>query len=446
MAPRKAKTIEPEPVGIEGEQARVEETRLVERGEPSATTNKLDLILTQLAGVSHTITHMDNRLNALEQRKDPPQSHTSSYYRRNAPIGTVSESFLGDARRASLGGLGVVPPRATPDSPHAPIRPHNTRRIFHPQPTNETHGEPTHVGERARREGERLTPEEIRRAFQEIRQNHERQHQHEPYQHPGNHLRRHDNRSNHSMTLGDYEEDLDREIEEINGQRRGQHPAVEGKVTPQASFSVMVGNGEKMTCSAVCKNVCLEMQKAPFDMDLYLLPIGGVDVVLGIQWMKPLKKTLYDWENMTFSFPKEGGGEIILEAINPSVDPKSALKALIGNQPAYWLVGADAGALQNPSEVKSSTTKVESNKAPHQASVEKLREVKEFVHIEDPSTPCLEEEDPNLPCSDDEDLGAPSLGVEDPIYTGSVEEGLVTLDLGIGGLGLKRSDPVMDQG
>ncbi|KAF3772386.1 hypothetical protein EJ110_NYTH58113 [Nymphaea thermarum] len=113
---------------------------------------------------------------------------------------------------------------------------------------------------------------------------------------------------------------------------------VEGKVTPQASFSVMVGNGEKMTCNAVCKNVCLEMQKTPFEVDLYLLPIGGVDVVLGIQWMKPLKRTLLDWENMTLSFPKEGGGEITLEAINPSVDPKPALKALIGNQPAYWLV------------------------------------------------------------------------------------------------------------
>ncbi|KAF3773025.1 hypothetical protein EJ110_NYTH56371 [Nymphaea thermarum] len=226
MAPCKAKTIEPEPVGIEGENVRVEETRVVERGETSSTTNKLDLILTQLAGVSPTITRLDNRLNTLEQRRDPPRSHTSSYYRRNAPIGAVSEAFLGDARRASLGVLGVVPPRArTPDSPQAPIRPRNTRRIIHPQLTNETHGEPIHVGERARRESERLTPEEIRRAFQEIRQNHERQRQHEPYQHPRSHMRHHDNGFNHSMTLGDYEEDLDREIEEINDQRRGQHPA-----------------------------------------------------------------------------------------------------------------------------------------------------------------------------------------------------------------------------
>ncbi|KAF3773606.1 hypothetical protein EJ110_NYTH54757 [Nymphaea thermarum] len=103
MAPRNAKTIEPETVEVEGEDVRVEETRVVERGEPSGTNDKLDLILTQLAGVNQTIAHMDGRLNHLEQRRNPPRSHSSSYYRRNEPIGAVSEAFLGDARRASLG-------------------------------------------------------------------------------------------------------------------------------------------------------------------------------------------------------------------------------------------------------------------------------------------------------------------------------------------------------
>ncbi|KAF3772009.1 hypothetical protein EJ110_NYTH56689 [Nymphaea thermarum] len=113
---------------------------------------------------------------------------------------------------------------------------------------------------------------------------------------------------------------------------------VEGKITPQSSFNVLVDNGEKMICNEVCKGVSLEMQKTPFTIDLYLLPIGGVDLVLGIQWMKPLKRTLLDWENMTLTFPKEGGGEITLEAINPNVDPKPALRALIANQPAFLLV------------------------------------------------------------------------------------------------------------
>ncbi|KAF3783213.1 hypothetical protein EJ110_NYTH32580 [Nymphaea thermarum] len=601
MAPRKAKTIEPEPVGIEGEHVRVEETRVVERGESSGTNNKLDLILTQLAVVTQTIAHMDNWLNTLEQRRDPPRSHTSSYYRRNEPIGAVSEAFLGDARRASLGGLGVEPPRAHIHEPrHDPIRPQNNRHITHPQLTNETNGEPIHVGERARRGGERPTPEDIRRAFQEAR------HQNEPYQHRGQHQegprRQHENRSNHSMTLGDYDDDLDREIEMLNdttyvnheielrnlkqtstvqdyqtkferlssmvknrpveskithfigglnediriemlrdpptelrrcfalakvieeqfrhrdGQKKIHKPGfvskpnaniinnkkvivlldtgsthnflnsnlahlVGGKVTPQSSFNVLVGNGERMICNEVCKGVSLEMQKTPFTIDLYLLPIGGVDLVLGIQWMKPLKRTLLDWENMTLTFPKEGGGEITLEAINPNVDPKPALRALIANQPAFWLVsmvkevvGAHTGALQNPREAnflslptastmkggiicceaKSSTLTTENVKAPSRACVEISREVKAPLHIEDLGglglgdldPPGLSGEDPNLPGPDGEGLGALSLGDEDLVYTRPVEESLVTHDLGNGGLGLveRTGDPNSDQG
>ncbi|KAF3773238.1 hypothetical protein EJ110_NYTH55402 [Nymphaea thermarum] len=271
-------------------------------------------------------------------------------------------------------------------------------------------------------------------------------------------------------------------------------------------------------CNEVCKGVSLEMQKTPFTIDLYLLPIGGVDLVLGIQWMKPLKRTLLDWENMTLTFPKEGGGEITLEAINPKVDPKPALRALIANQPAFLLVsmvkdvhryalrdgrqrhevlieweGPDGGtsweeldqirlcwsacgSLQNPREAnflslptasttrsgiirceaKSSTLTTEDCKAPSRAGEEISREVKAPLCIEDLGRldlgdldpPGLGEEDPNLPCLEEDGLGALSLGVEDPVYTGPVEDGLVTHDSGSGGLGLEeRADgPSLDQG
>ncbi|KAF3784991.1 Uncharacterized protein EJ110_NYTH10564 [Nymphaea thermarum] len=216
MAPRKAKTIEPETLVVEGEQVVVEETRIVERGESSGTNSKLDLILSQVAGVNQTIANIDGRLNTLEQRRVPPRSHTSSYYRRNDPIGVVSEAFLVDARRASLRGQGMKqPPRAqTHVPPNEPIPPPIQRQIVHPQFTNGTHqpGATLHVRERARREGERPTPEEIRRAFLEQRQNQERQHHDEPYQNLGPHhegpRRHHKNWSMQSMTFGEFEEEL----------------------------------------------------------------------------------------------------------------------------------------------------------------------------------------------------------------------------------------------
>ncbi|KAF3780516.1 hypothetical protein EJ110_NYTH38649 [Nymphaea thermarum] len=222
---------------------------------------------------------------------------------------------------------------------------------------------------------------------------------------------------------------------------------VEGKVTPQASFNILVGNGERMTCNEVCKDVSLEMQKTPFTLDLYLLPIGYVDLVLGIQWMKPLKRTLFDWENMTLTFPKEGGGEITLEAINPNVaETTGAIQNLreVNSQPFPTASTKESGDLR--CEVKSSTSMAEIKVAPSRDCVKNSREVKEFLRVEDlgglglgdldppglggedPSAPCLDDEDPNLPSSDEEDLGV--------------------MDLGDGGLGLegRMGDPGMDQG
>ncbi|KAF3788814.1 hypothetical protein EJ110_NYTH20333 [Nymphaea thermarum] len=504
MASRKAKTIEPETVEVEGEQIRVEETQIVERGEPSGTNSKLDLILNQLAGVTQTIANMDDRLNTLEQRRNPPRSHSSSYYRRNEPIGAVSEAFLGDARRASLGGLGVEPPGAhTHDPQNDPIIPPNTRQIIHPQLTNGTNhnGEPIHVGEGARRGGERLTPEEIRRAFLEwycfweedfpdatwdvfkeelllrfgdtTYVNHEielrnlkqtssvqdyqtkferlssmvknrpveskiahfigglsediqiemlrdpptelrkcfslakvieeqfkrrdarkkaykpgfvakpntnvmrsappkkqiekrpafrnnipvkyisRQEREERIKkglcfyceekcvpgHKCKHFQLYEVLEDEDELEGNEEEAIeDTEVVEEEGEPEVQEESichvltnnglhamkvvgkinnqkvivlldsgathnflnsklahlVEGKTEMQTPFNVMIGNGARLSCKEVCKDVCLEMQKTPFTLDLYLLPIGGVDVVLGIQWMKPMKKTLLD--------------------------------------------------------------------------------------------------------------------------------------------------------
>ncbi|KAF3775437.1 hypothetical protein EJ110_NYTH50390 [Nymphaea thermarum] len=221
---------------------------------------------------------------------------------------------------------------------------------------------------------------------------------------------------------------------------------VEGKVTPQASFNVMVGNGEKLTCNEVCKDVSLEMHKTPFKVNLYLLPIGGVDVVLRIQWMKPLKRTMLDWENMTMTFPKEGGGEITLKAINPSVG--AATEAGKNAREANFRSSPTASKEESRficCEVNSST-KAESEMRPSRDCVEDLREAKGASRMEDLGGLDLGDLDP--PGLGVEDLGAPCLDEEDPDPLSSDEEDLGTLDLDDGGLGLERRtcDPDMDQG
>jgi hypothetical protein len=51
---------------------------------------------------------------------------------------------------------------------------------------------------------------------------------------------------------------------------------------------VFVGSGEELTCGQVCRVVQLEIQGHKFVVDLFVLALGGSDIVLGAQWLKTL--------------------------------------------------------------------------------------------------------------------------------------------------------------
>lgn len=50
-------------------------------------------------------------------------------------------------------------------------------------------------------------------------------------------------------------------------------------------FKVYMGNGNYLVCCKKCREVGLEMQGHCFKVDLFVLPIWGLDVVLGMQWL-----------------------------------------------------------------------------------------------------------------------------------------------------------------
>ncbi|KAF3792452.1 hypothetical protein EJ110_NYTH11555 [Nymphaea thermarum] len=188
--------------------------------------------------------------------------------------------------------------------------------------------------------------------------------------------------------------------------------------------------------SSMVKNRPVESKIAHF--------IGGLNEDIQIEMLRDPPTEL----RRCFALAKEGGGEITLEAINPNVDPKPALRALIANQPAFWEVNfqplptaSTAGCGEILSEDKSSTPKAEIFEAPSRACEGISREVKDPLHTEDLGglglgdldPPGLGGEDPNLPCSDDEGLGALSLGVEDPRYTKVFTIGWRSLSVGLEG-------------
>lgn len=68
----------------------------------------------------------------------------------------------------------------------------------------------------------------------------------------------------------------------------------------------MVGNGQHLECRCICANVTMVVQSFPFTTNLYVLPITGANVVLGVQWLKSLGPVLTDYNTLSMQFIHEG--------------------------------------------------------------------------------------------------------------------------------------------
>lgn len=71
---------------------------------------------------------------------------------------------------------------------------------------------------------------------------------------------------------------------------------------PVEQFHVKVANGDKIACKAVFQGVLIRMQGIVVNVDLFAMPLGGVDVVLGVQWLANLGKVTADYKKGTTDF------------------------------------------------------------------------------------------------------------------------------------------------
>ncbi|GKA73965.1 ty3-gypsy retrotransposon protein, partial [Tanacetum coccineum] len=67
-------------------------------------------------------------------------------------------------------------------------------------------------------------------------------------------------------------------------------------------FKVYIGSGETLMCESVCSQVTLHVQGLDLKVDLYVLPMRGPDVVLGIQWLQQLGKVTHDYAQQVMEF------------------------------------------------------------------------------------------------------------------------------------------------
>ncbi|GKD98035.1 ty3-gypsy retrotransposon protein [Tanacetum coccineum] len=68
------------------------------------------------------------------------------------------------------------------------------------------------------------------------------------------------------------------------------------------AFKVYIGSVESLLCESVCSSVTLHMQGVVMEVDLYVFPMQGPDVMLGIQWLQNLGKVTHDYAHQTMEF------------------------------------------------------------------------------------------------------------------------------------------------
>ena len=67
-------------------------------------------------------------------------------------------------------------------------------------------------------------------------------------------------------------------------------------------LSITVANGEKLYSTAKCQQLEWLMQGHTFIHDLKVLPMGGSDMVLGVDWMKKFNPLTFDFNDLSMTF------------------------------------------------------------------------------------------------------------------------------------------------
>jgi hypothetical protein len=107
-------------------------------------------------------------------------------------------------------------------------------------------------------------------------------------------------------------------------------------VYPTPEFQVMIADGGTINCSGKCNKINLTMGEYVMNSPMIAIPMGGVDVVLGIQWLQSLGTVAFNFQELFMKFSLEGK-EIELRGITGKpgkVISSNGMKKLLkkGNQ------------------------------------------------------------------------------------------------------------------
>ncbi|XP_057780136.1 uncharacterized protein LOC130998745 [Salvia miltiorrhiza] len=90
---------------------------------------------------------------------------------------------------------------------------------------------------------------------------------------------------------------------------------LKSSLTAIPNFWVYIGNGDFIICQHKCMAVSIDLQGTSFTCELFVLPIKGPDIILGIQWLQELGQVIHDYRcgHMEFEWH---GKRVILDDDN----------------------------------------------------------------------------------------------------------------------------------
>lgn len=95
---------------------------------------------------------------------------------------------------------------------------------------------------------------------------------------------------------------------------------IKASLTETEPITVSVADGFKVTSTQQCKGCRWTVQGEEFTTDFRILPLGGIDVVLGVQWLRAYNPVTFDFDNLQLTFVKDGKS-VVLQGESDHVPP-----------------------------------------------------------------------------------------------------------------------------
>jgi len=69
---------------------------------------------------------------------------------------------------------------------------------------------------------------------------------------------------------------------------------------------VAVADGAQLQCQWMCKGFMWALEGMDCQTDVYIVPLGSCDMILGVQWLSTLGSIPWNFENLTMEFSYKG--------------------------------------------------------------------------------------------------------------------------------------------